>query len=359
LATLPGPGIQVSTTQPPFGVCLEGSTSDGSGTVLLGLQGQFDSGDDNWSGFDSSGSRLGTASAGPMIQPPLFPLESGFQWFNSGDSCSPSGRGCTRRAVLRQLSSSLQETSRTTLFEYRWTDADPRPRQMTWDASKDTGRGVLVTHVQVSDAGWTLFAQRFDSSGRATTGEVAVASGVASQQPARALSGVSQKGPALVLWDHGSGASRAVEGRWLGTSGDTMTDPFTAADGVHAGAKLSLSRLLDGSLVLQQDGAWTRRFQPGATAVEAAPDWLATRPNTTLSIIRGATAHLLTFRSLNCEPVHAALFAASGTRCGAMEFPAASCPHTAASGFDGTVIVTGLDEAAGRCTRTFWPGLLR
>jgi hypothetical protein len=138
-----------------------------------------------------------------------------------------------------------------------------------------------------------------------------------------------------------------------------MTDAFVAANGVPAGAKLSLSRLLDGSLALQQGGAWTLRFEPGATAGAPAPDWLATRPNTILSIVRGATAYLLTFPSASCEPVHGALFAPSGTRCGGIDLPARACAQTAESGFDGTVIVSGYDAAADRCTRTYWPGLLR
>jgi hypothetical protein len=166
---------------------------------------------------------------------------------------------------------------------------------------------------------------------------------------------------ALVLWTDGgeAAASNAIlRGRWLDANGAPTGPVFVAAHGaMPASAKLSLSRLLDGSLVLQQDGNWTLRYEPGATVAGPAPDWLATRPNTRLSIIRQGTAYLLTFPS-NCEPVHAALFSRSGTRCGGIDFPTRTCAVAADSGYDGTVMVSGYDDRADKCTRTFWPKFL-
>jgi len=351
-----------------FGICLDRSTTDGTGTAVLGIRAEFDNGEDDWFGFDSSGNRLGFATGVPQVQAPLFPLDSGFQWFNSGMVCSMSGSDiCTTSAVLRQLSSSLKETSRTTLFQYQFGPKDPRPSEILWGASNDTGRGVFVTHVSLKssqDSEWSIVGQRFDAAGTALGPAFTVDAdpGPLAQsgplpRPANLLSGVSRNGPVLVLWADGNAPQAFLRGRWLDSNGKAMGPRFVAAN-VPTGAKLSLSRLLDGSLALQQDGAWTLQFQPGASGA-AAPDWLATRPNTRLSIIRGGTAYLLTFPSSNCEPVHAALFTASGTRCGAMDFSTDSCAHTAESGFDGTVIVSGFDEKADKCTGTFWPQLLR
>src|SRR5207244_13330039 len=134
----------------------DGSTSDGMGTVLLGVQGQFDNGEDNWLGFDASGHQVGFAFSSPMGQLPLFPQESGFQWFNAGTVCSVGTGGCTTSAVLRQLSSNLSEISRITLFEYRAQDNNPPPSEILWSASKDTGRGLAVPHLPVSSPASTL-----------------------------------------------------------------------------------------------------------------------------------------------------------------------------------------------------------
>ena len=354
--TLPGPGVEVTSTHGTFGVCLDRSVSDGNGTVLLGVQEQFDNGNDVWLGFDTSGTRVGAASSTPMDQPLPFPLESGFQWFTGGQACSQSGT-CTISADLRQLSSSLTETSRTNLHTYRFTPTDPRPTEVMWSASADVGSGTLVTHVHktLSPAAWAVRAQRFDAAGTPLGDEVTVASGAA-DVPQRVASGVSTGHLSLVLWKLDAAV---VFGRWLEAAGTSVTPVFEVATGVSPAPELVVARLVDDSLALRVDGNWTTRLRAGVGTADPAPDWLATRPDTTLSIVRGGTAYLLTFPSTNCESVHGAFFAASGARCGGLDFPARSCAHAAESGYDGTVMVSGYDASTDRCTRTYWPGLLR
>src|SRR5262249_31332696 len=208
----------------------DGSTSDGAGTVMLATDDEFDNGEAIWTAFDATGRRLGLASAITPKQPMPFPLDSGFQWFNESHSCSPTGQGCIVTAAIRQLSSSLQETSRTTLFESRFGPADPPPSQIMWGASRDAG-GLVVTHVFLDHrTSWELIAQRFDSHGRATTPETGVSGGLTAQQPTFAVSGISRKGPILVLWNVPRGG--ALLGRWFDASGKSMTNPFVIAPAV-------------------------------------------------------------------------------------------------------------------------------
>jgi hypothetical protein len=355
--TLPGPGIEVSAAWPPFGDCLDRSTSDGTGTVLLQRSNDFDNGEAIWTAFDRSGNDVGETFATSVLQPMPFSLESGFLWFNSFQACSPgSDDACKVGAVLRRLSSSLHEISRTTLYDYVYRGNDPPPDQTLWGASDDPRGGAVVTHLIASHDPTIDFAisvRKFDAQGTALAANIAATGpGV---RPVQIISGVSEDGAILVLWHDGS----TLRGRWLTSNAEVMAPAFVASLTVPKTARLSLSRLLDGTLVLQQDGAWTLRFSPGSPVPGIAPDWLATRPNTRLSIVRQATAYLLTFPSASCEPVHAALFARSGTRCGAIDFPAQSCPTAAESGYDGTVMVSGYDAQSDRCTRTFWPQLLR
>ena len=359
---LPGPGVEVTHGHSNFGGCGLVATSDGTGAVIGMIQSGFDNGEDSWLSFAPDGRYQGTAFASPYGQPFPFALDSGFQWFNAGRVCAIySGQGCIHSAVLRQLSPSMQELSRRTLFEYRQGPSDPPPKDILWGASADTGLGVIVTHVyKPSEGNWTILAQRYDANGNWTTDVkgVRINSGPG---PTRVLSGVSENGSILVLWDRETYGAGTLAGKWLDKSLNELTPVFQAASGVPDGAKISLSRLLDGSLVLQQDGSWTVRFAPGSTSPGPAPDWLATRPNTRLFIVRGGKGYLVTFANSDCGPVHAALFALSGTRCSGLDLPTRTCGKQADSGFDGTVVVSGYDNSQQdyKCARTFWPGLLR
>jgi len=368
--TLPGPGVEVTHGHSNFGGCGLVATSDGTGAVIGMIQSGFDNGEDSWLSFAADGKYQGTAFGSPYGQPFPFPLDSGFQWLNRGAVCAIySGQGCIHSAVLRQLSPSLQELSRKTLFEYHQGPSDPPPSDVLWGASADTGRAAIVTHLyKAADGTWTILAQRFDSSG-ASTSDIKGVRMNSGALPTQIVSGVSETGQVLVLWDRDTYGPGTLAGKWLDQDLNELTPVFQAATRVpDDNARLSLSRLLDGSLVLQiwahqggYDGDWTARFVPGSTSPGPAPDWLATRPRTRLFIVRGGKGYLVTFASNDCGPVHAALFAPSGTRCSGLDLPTRTCGKQADSGFDGTVVVSGYDISSPdyKCSRTFWPGLLR
>jgi hypothetical protein len=153
-------------------------------------------------------------------------------------------------------------------------------------------------------------------------------------------------------------------GRWMDASGNAASSTFRAGGAFSSSSKASLHRLADGALALRVDGAWTARFASGNTAADGPPDWLATRPGATLSIIRGGNAHaVFNPPNANCAAaLHAEFFARSGKKCGGLDLPmtgGSGCALAGDSGYDGTVILAGADFVKDRCTRSFWPGLLR
>jgi hypothetical protein len=121
--------------------------------------------------------------------------------------------------------------------------------------------------------------------------------------------------------------------------------------------------LIDGSFVLRIDGHWTYRILPGATSVEAAPCWLASRPGTEIVTIRAGTAYAaLHAEREECDRVVEVL-TAEGRTCGFTALDGASGPCELALGRDGTlsrsaeVINRGSGEPR-TCALKYWPAAL-
>lgn len=353
-----GQSVDIATGHSSYGACIDGTTSDGQGGVLSGFDDSFENGSDGWQVFSPTGTALNRFFASPVTQPVPYPLDSGFQWFVSGQLCSSGTGACTTYAAIQQISHDGQRTAETTL--YQSGGSSTAPAQVLWRSANDPGKGLVVTHVRkpqtTSSPTWALVAQRFDAAGAAMSGETVLAEG-SGPGPANSASGIASTGLALVLWDSGGGA---YSGAWVDAKGAAVGSTFPAVASVPASAKLELHRLLDGSLVLAIDGAWKWRFASGAGSAEPAPDWLATRPGSTLSIIRGGHAYALFGTAQSCSTEHADLFAPSGKLCGGIDLHLANgCLRHGESGYDGTAILSGYDAQADRCTRSYWPALLQ
>jgi hypothetical protein len=199
---------------------------------------------------------------------------------------------------------------------------------------------------------------------------------------------VSVSGLSLVLWngEFSGFPTGSIVGRWVDRFGQAVTGRFLVAPDAGVG-EISATPLLDGSMAIRVtrslDGpvhAWVALVQSGSTTVSAVPDWLATRPEARVFIVRGGTAYALLFPidPSTCGPAHVALFAPAGNRCGGFDLDSGAPGPTCASnlwgspvgisdrqfastiGRDGTLIVRGVTGAADRnCKDRVFPALLR
>lgn len=183
------------------------------------------------------------------------------------------------------------------------------------------------------------------------------------QSPDVAMAG-NAAGQVLVLASAYTGTWTGWDGYWLDRDlrlVQRFTIPELTAPSANAG--LVIATLLDGSFVLRLGGTWTYRLQPGATAVEPAPCWLASRPTTELVSMRGGTAYAALHRgSEECDRVVEVL-TPEGRTCGFVPVSGTDGRCELAVGRDGTlskgaVAVGGGAGQPRSCVLEFWPAAL-
>jgi hypothetical protein len=189
--------------------------------------------------------------------------------------------------------------------------------------------------------------RRYDASGAAVAG-------IGSTGCFIGALGVSTAGETLVL-EPVVDATTTV--RWLGADGTPAAAP--SQDGVAAFGQLL--PLLDGSLVLVQGNAFTRRYPHLAAASEPAPAWLAARTGQTFRFTRGNKGYAF-FPPAGEHPSDCTqvveLVAPSGRRCVKLTFRRdgnACVTGSIDQGWDGTVVQ---QNDSGACGWRFWPRLL-
>lgn len=243
-----------------------------------------------------------------------------------------------------------------------------------FDLSVDPGGGSLFV-LKLAGAGADpvagVFAERFAADGSTSApAKLRLGGWSGPANPAFAVGGVSTLGDGLVLWNRGP----LRELVWIAGSGELTSsifddDPFTVQpSGSGATPSYRLAPLLDGSIVLQEAGQWTRRYAHRATSGAPAPDWLVTRPGTALRFTRGNRGYALMPAPRTtvapCEQ-RVEIFAPSGLHCGTVAFREgdASCTTgTIDEAWDGTVVQQsardGCSGTSCTCSHRWWPGLL-
>jgi hypothetical protein len=119
------------------------------------------------------------------------------------------------------------------------------------------------------------------------------------------------------------------------------------------------------------ESRWLVVVPPGSATPAPAPDWLATRTNTLLAIVRGGRAYAVLPEAANdgdCSQ-RIEVLTGDGQSCGAQDFRRASgnCKTLGIRvGRDGTVVQQmppAFEQGAGTdspsCSWLFWPALLR
>jgi hypothetical protein len=189
--------------------------------------------------------------------------------------------------------------------------------------------------------------------------------------------GVDLEGRSLLLMD-GTPAFGAgtVAGLWLDAGGALMTRQFLAATGLSETGG-GLYPLISGGLAFQHvgpdgTGDWVGVFPSGEQRIDAAPSWLASRPNEVPSLARGRGAYAMmpSSESVDVCEQEIEVVSAAGNSCGRIALPLDGFPCTTRDlrlGLDGTVMQMlprsrepFVPQSTMRnCTVRFWPAALR
>lgn len=165
--------------------------------------------------------------------------------------------------------------------------------------------------------------------------------------------GVDLLGRVLVVFDGGSGN---VDAQWFAPDGAPLTGVFRILSDFAAGPAtwFEMAPLLGGGLALRRMDAgpgvgsswhsrWLLTLSSGAASAQPAPDWLTSRPDTSLQPARNFRAYAVLpmgARGAACSQ-RLELLAPTGASCGTFDFPIA--PGTCDTpdlhlGLDGTVL---------------------
>ena len=174
--------------------------------------------------------------------------------------------------------------------------------------------------------------------------------------------GITPGGWTLVLYRLSADGS-TILGRWFDAANAARGAPFVAA---KSNAAAVLRPLADGRLALRVGNDWTSVFGQGEQG-SPAPDWLSSRPGTSLFVVEGGRAYALPAAAASaCDVLQTVeIVAASGKACGEVSAtPPARCltlqPFDI--GPDGTLVQSFVEDLGGSqifCGVQWWPGLLR
>lgn len=344
-------------------------TSDVNGDVAIGRT--FGPGSsqewetDSWQLFSGAG-----AARGAIVQNNqalILPQSSGFQTLGDQNGCG-FDPNCQPDYGLRSWSATGKLTGHGT------------PSFAVWHAEIDPSAGVLLAGVVSRPTSYQIVAQRFDRLSAPRSAPAVVATGSAS--PILVVGTVNVAEHSLILWngDFSGFPQGSLVGRWLDRTGHPLTNTFVVArnvlfQGTPSGG-VSATLLLDDTVAVRAFAvppvgqpahqAWLARVTNVSKTVTSVPTWLASRPDARVFIVRGGRAYALLFPidPSTCGPVHMALFAPSGVRCGGLDFdsgsPGPTCALASNIGRDGTLFVGGSsDPNAASCKDRVFPGLLR
>jgi len=141
--------------------------------------------------------------------------------------------------------------------------------------------------------------------------------------------------------------------RWYDEMANPVTDYFLlfTAPGDHQMSNAFARPLIGGGVAVQIQGDWVAISPSGLAESLSPPEWLASRSNYDIEIVRGGRAHALIPKWPVPDRSTIPLYSASGNHCADVTFPLANVTV----GMDGTAIsVTGEDL----CTMTWWPQVL-
>jgi hypothetical protein len=337
----PGEGRSVNRPRESAG-CLPG-TSDGEGNLALGIfNTEFDSA--FWTVFTPEGRPLQTfrGGAGGNV---LMPQKSGFHVVSAAfGSGSVTFRAVSRTGALLVEQEILNSNEGT---------------GSAWSSVVDPRGGSVVGWVRFPGApgAWQVVVQRFGTSGEPRSPLLTVQEGTGTP-PSFTGVGADTQGRALVLWSE-PGTS-ALRGRWLRRN-ETFTSEFlvlpdaTGLSTPYDGGSV-LSPLIGGGLALRRGDEWVARIPSKKTSVEPAPGWLAARPGTRFSIVRGGRGYALRASGPGTGNEWE-LLAPAGNRCGLLRLPGDSLREPQL-GRDGTAIAEAPPAGDDLCTYRYWPRLL-
>jgi hypothetical protein len=193
--------------------------------------------------------------------------------------------------------------------------------------------------------------------------------------------GVDLLGRALVITDGMKFGPDTISAQWFDRDGTALTGEFVLVTGFTAAEStwFETSPLIgSGVMVRRMDYSYSERVfrsqalavvDGGMPSVRAAPDWMASRPNTRLEVARGRRGYAVVPYGAKGVPCtqHVEVLAPDGASCGALEYRIAdgTCDtHDMAVGTDGTVIQLLPDAMETKdplllthsCTWRWWTG---
>jgi len=222
--------------------------------------------------------------------------------------------------------------------------------------ARDPAGGTAVAFFAPQPTGTPpLMVARFDANGVRR-----VAAAVVAQDASAAAIGITPGGWTLVLY-RSPGNGTTVLGRWFDVSNAPQGTPFVVTT---SQAVLVLRPLADGRLALRVGDEWVAVFGQGEQG-SPPPDWLSSRPGTSLFVVEGGRAYALPASSASaCVTQTVEIVAVSGKKCGEVSAPPPSTCRILQPldiGPDGTLAQSfetpGGDQIV--CGLQWWPGLLR
>ena len=173
----------------------------------------------------------------------------------------------------------------------------------------------------------------------------------------------SNQGEALIVESSQRRSGRSSV-HWIRRDGTHVGNPTLEGETgalFSRGGPIRFAPLLDGSIAVNDQGRWTRRYPYLAERGEAAPSWLEERSGWAYRFTRGNRGYAMFpppgGASAGCEP-RVEIRAPSGRLCGTITLSLTGAPCSSGyidQGWDGTV-VQQLGE--GQCSYRWWPRLL-
>jgi hypothetical protein len=313
-------GDSFSATSGNSGTC-SFAVSDFSGNVALESHQPFAQLD--WFTFSSSGSPLGRIQSTPTLIPGDVGFEGVAEWNGAGApmdrwhvwTWGPDGSVTSSASVGNDSCQALT----------------------TWFSS--SGGAVVLTHCGSRDGTWHLY--RVDDAAKVVWSLTLSISA----DPVVAAGDVN--GNTLLVANPLTPGPKPLLGRWIDGSGKYLTDWFDIETG-GGGAIFTVHSLIGGGAVVMQGEAW-RAVLPSGGLPQQPPEWLASRPGTNISIVRGRRAYAFTSRA-GASKVE--LVSPAGNSCGSIDVGGANV----IVGGDGTVFTQTGDNG---CRRTWYPAILR
>jgi hypothetical protein len=295
---------------------------------------------------------------------PLLPQDRGYH--SVAATIGATANGTSVSGIDHKVISGDGVTLRTTPL------SRPGTSSYRWNVSGIPHGGSLAV-VRSCSMSCGVTVRRFASDG--TPGNSALLGlphGPSASEPESGVGAVSAAGDTLVLLNDSGRRTLGwitpdgVELEIIPGEGTWHDDDRFQADVLDPNGSYLVRPLLDGSVVLQEDGAWTRWYGYHATSGQPAPDWLASRDGWSFRWTRGARGYAF-FQPADqigstCDQ-EIELVAPSGRLCAAVFLHSGSqaCwKGIVDQGWDGTVVQSSSSCTGAHCTCSYrwWTRLL-